>query len=247
MRFLLTLLCLGALAACDSDPIGRGRQDSGVASPDSGVASDLPFMPGMHFVYRGQLNYRSSTHEPKDVIYDLTYTIQSVTDGTPAHLSVTSTGSRTYVHAWDLTAGASSWAALAGPADDGDTVGAGPVDVDLSKPPLLPSFPKHLPLTTVFFLDMRKGEAIRTAFADAYPNIGPQFISPAEDPNHQWVLALSGSDPTMEFYPEAVRKRTLHMAYDPKGWLVEITETLGDPTVPNTPNGSFSLRLVKGP
>lgn len=85
------------------------------------------------------------------------------------------------------------------------------------------------------------------AFADAYPAIGPQFIAPSEDPNHRWVLALNGPDPTLEFYPVVVRKRTLSLAYDPSGWLVEIRESLGDPAVPNTPSGSFSLTLVKGP
>jgi hypothetical protein len=246
-RASLVASLLVAQLACESEQINRGREDSGVAAVDSGTASGLPFQPGMHFVYRAQLNYRSSTNESRDAIYEVAYTIQSVQDGTPAQLTVTASGARTFAHAWDLTSGAGSWAALAGPANDGEVVSPAVTTVDLSKPPLLPPFPKRLPLATVFFLDMRQSEAIRMAFADAYPSIGPQFIAPAEDPNHHWVLALNGRDPTLEFYPDAVRKRTLSLAYDPSGWLVEIRERLGDPAVPNTPSGSFSLTLLKGP
>jgi hypothetical protein len=51
----------------------------------------------------------------------------------------------------------------------------------------------------------------------------------------------------MEFYPENARRRQLSLAYDPRGWLVEISETLGDTNLPNSPNGRFTLTLIEGP
>lgn len=207
----------------------------------------------MRFSYRAILTHRSRSvgGTEKNAQYALTYTITGVDDRGPdgdSTLTVTATGAQTFRQNWDPTAGAHSWVAGAGPANDADQVAAGPVTVDLSATPSEPPLsPKSLPLGDLFFLDLRQEEAIRTAFFEAHDGIGPRFVAPDDEPRGLWMIGLEGDDPTMEFYPDAVRRRRLELAYDPRGWLVEIRETLGDPSTPNTPNASFTLTLVRGP
>ena len=250
--FAFALAASSILAACgDDDPLVTGRADSGVLPRDSGIDDTLPFQVGMRFRYRAQLNYRSNTNEAKDAIYTLDLTLTAVDDRGPMGMSTvtsTSQGMRTFDQNWDQTAGAHSWVAALGPVNTGESVSASAAVFDLTRAPAFPAdFPKRLPVTAIMFLDMRRQEEIRRAFTDHYTAIGPRFISPAEDPARRWVLALDGTDANMELYPMAVRKRKLSLAYDPKGWLVELSETLGDTTVPNTPSGRFTLTLIAGP
>ncbi len=250
MRSLLLLLPAVSLLACEGDTVVAGRADTGIIARDSGTDDALPYQPGMRFKYRGQLNYRSATQAEKDAIFEVTLTLTAVDDqGAMGMSTVTATasGGRIFEQDWDLTAGAHSWAALAGPADTGDRVSPNATTFVLAEPPHEPPFPKRLPPPALFFLDLRRAEDIRTRFSATYAAIGPRFVSPAEDPSGRWVLALDGADPSMEFYPEAARHRKLDAAYDPRGWLVELSETLGDTRLPNSPSGRFTLTLTEGP
>ena len=247
---LLSLLGALALAGCEGDDLAAGRADSGVATPDSGTDETLPYQVGMRFKYRGQLNYRTATQDERDAIYELTLTLTAVDDkGAQGMSAVTATagGARIFEQNWDLTAGAHSWAALAGPADATDRVSGAATVLRLDQAPPQPPVPKRQPPPARVFLDRRRFEQLRRDFTDQYTAIGPRFISPTEDPAGRWVLALDGRDPSMEFYPEAARRRRTSVAYDPRGWLVEISETLGDTTLPNTPSGRFTLTLIEGP
>lgn len=251
MRSLLLLLPAVTLLACEGDTVVAGRADTGIIPRDSGIDDALPYQPGMRFKYRGQLNYRDSTQNERDAIYELTITLTAVDDqGAMGMSTVTATasGSRIFEQNWDPIAGAHAWSALAGPADTGDRVSPNATTFDLTLPPHEPpSAPKRLPPPALFFLDMRRAEDLRTRFTATYGAIGPRFISPAEDPSGRWVLALDGTDANMEFYPEAARKRKLDAAYDTRGWLVELSETLGDTRLPNSPSGRFTLTLTEGP
>lgn len=251
MRSLLLLLLPAVtLAACEDDTFVAGRADTGVIPRDSGVDETLAYQVGMRFVYRAQLNYRTGPQGEKDALYDLALTLTAVDDRGaqgPSTVTATAAGTRTFEENWDLTAGAHSWAALAGPADTGDRVSPNATSFTLAEAPHQPPFPKQLPPPALFFLDPRRFEDIRREFTETYGAIGPRFISPSEDPSGRWVLALDGRDDSMEFYPEAVRRRQLSLAYDTRGWLVEISETLGDTTAANTPSGRFTLTLVEGP
>jgi hypothetical protein len=240
------------LAACGDDPLTTPRRDSGVLAPDSGSTDPLAFQVGMRFKYEALLTYRTRNigGTEKSARYELVLRIVEVDDRGPSGestVTITATGAQTFAQNWDRTAGAHSWVSGAGPSDRDDQVSAAPTPVSLSRAPEEPPIQRQLPLGELYFLDLRKEEAIRTGFFERYQAIGPRFIAPDDEPRGRWVLALDGPDPSMEFYPESARKRRLSLAYDPKGWLSEISETLGDTTVENTPNASFTLRLVSGP
>lgn len=243
------LVLAGALvaSACGEDTLVRGRADTGVAAPDGGASEPLPYRVGMSFTYRATLTHRTSTREEKSAAYTVTYRVTAVDDrgaAAASTLTVTATGAQTFRQNWDLTAGADSWVALAGPADDTDRVGAAAKTITLSAP-ARPPFPKSLPAATPFFLDLRQAEAVRRAFAEAQAAASPRFVAPTEDPRGRWVLVLDGRDPDASFYAPSQR-RLLSLAYDVRGWLVEADETLGD-AAPNTPTGRFRLTLERGP
>ncbi|MCC7381964.1 MAG: hypothetical protein IT384_09050 [Deltaproteobacteria bacterium] len=257
MRWIATLGLASALAGtagCGDDTFSQGRADSGAAVPDAGISDPLPFQVGWRFKYRAQLNYRTSAAagDSKDAIYELVETITSVDDRGAlgeSTLTITATGAQVFRQNWDPTAGVHSWVAAAGPANDNDQVSPAPTVVALARAPDEPPIAatKRLPLDDLFFLDLRRSEALKTAFFERYTSLGPRFIAPDDDPQGRWVLGLDGDDPSMEFYPAAARHRTLSLAYDPRGFLKEIRETLGNPQAPNTPNGSFTLTLLEGP
>jgi hypothetical protein len=210
----------------------------------------------MRFVYRGQLNYRTRAQggDSRDAIYDLSVLITAVDDRGAlgeSTVTITATGARSFQQNWDPSAGVHSWVAGAGPCNDGDQVSAAPTVVALTQAPVEPPLPpqKRLPLDQLFFLDLRRAESLRTAFFDRHTGLGPRFVPPSNDPGGRWVLGLDGDDPTMDFYPDGAKHRTLSLAYDPRGFLVEIRETLGTTAIASAPNGSFTLTMtsMQGP
>ena len=59
-RASLAALAVLSMWACGSDPIVRGRADTGIAPSDGGTNAPLALMAGMTFSYRGILTYREA-------------------------------------------------------------------------------------------------------------------------------------------------------------------------------------------
>jgi hypothetical protein len=242
------VLALAALAGCSSeDTIARGRGDSGVAAVDGGSYPALPLMAGWTFTYRATLTRREGRSE-KSAAYELNLTIASVEDRGAAggsRVSVTATGMNTFEQSWDPTAGADSWVARLGPAGRGETVAATPASFDLDRPPGAPALPKQLPSDRVFFVDLRSPDALGAAFVAAHSTeLRPRALAPDPPSRSDWQLALDGRDPEMIYYPDAVKQRAISLNYDPRGFLVSMTERLGDSFDPVNPNGRFELTLM---
>lgn len=133
-----------------------------------------------------------------------------------------------------------------GPSFRGDVVGPDPVVFDLDDPPRGPAFSpiKVLPKNVLFFLDMRRIEEIRTAFVQENLSLGPGSQSPGEANRPDWLFQLSGTDPSLQIYPPPKNTREVTLQYDPRGFLTEMNERLGDSFDNINPRGTFDLRLV---
>jgi hypothetical protein len=251
MRGWVLFIAAGFLGACSSDPITKGRADSGVPLGDGGVEGPIAYRVGMKFGYVATLVYRNSTGEDSRSIYNLTLTVTQVDDEAgraESTITVTATGSQTFQQNWNPTAGFDSWIARLGPSDTGDVVDSAPLVVHLGHPPAMPPpTPKHLPVDGVLFLDLRDDAAIRSAFFDAFQGTGlmPGFVPPSQHPLMRWELRLSGMDTSIQYYPAALKQRDLTLEYDQRGWLLEATEQIGSNTM--MPVGNFHLVLMWGP
>jgi hypothetical protein len=260
---LASVLALAGLAACSDDTVSKGRADTGVGGLDASSIGPLALQPPMHFVYQADLTYVSDTNEQSHSNYTLGLVIDSADDqGSQGESTISISAERadrdmSLVQNWNPTAGFDSWVDRLGPADDGDLarVANTPVVVHLSAAPLDSALPaggvaKMLPAAAVFFLDLRHGDAIRAAFFDAYDKNGlmAQAIDPSKDPMGRWVIGFSGNDASVSaYYPPGDKQHTLSLAYDARGWLLSMNETLGDSTRANTAHGSFNLTLTGGP
>jgi|GEM_PF-2681041 len=246
---VLTILSAAfVLVGCaEDDNIAKGRADSGLALLDGGFDEPLALMAGWTFEYQATLTKRQGNQEQNSA-YNLTLTIQSVEDnGADSTVTVVGSGQNTFQQNWDPTAGIDSWVALIGPANRDDQVSASPIVVDIEKAPTTPSKrpPKMIPYPGIFFLDMRNIENIRNEFNDLHTETGPSSRAPDPSSNRlDWVLQLSGNDPELSTFPQAVKQRSMTIEYDSRGFLTKINERLGNSFDTLNPNGNYTLNLV---
>lgn len=253
LRLAAAAILGSLLLGCEEDVITQPRPDSGVPPRDGGSAEPLPLEAGMTFTYLGQCTYRGQgAGMERNSQYRLIVTIQSVDDrgaAGPSSLQFTATGENLLGRDWDATADFDLWVARLGPAQASDVVGPGAVTVDLSEVPTIPSPPspppKRLPVASSFFLDLRQSAGLQAAFAEAYAGRSPQVVDPERDINGQWVFSTAGRDETIVYYPPPAKTRSVRLAYDPRGFLVRLSETLGDTSTP--PAATCFLNLDSGP
>ena len=250
-RSVVCVLLL-ALGACDEETIARGRADSGVAEVDGGLGAPIALRAGWVFEYQGRATRREGRTE-KESWYSLTLTLDAVDDrGVAGDSTATARATGMNIAAqtrnWEPTAGFDSWVANMGTTDAVDRVAAAPVVADLDDPPRQPVLPfggatKQIPADRNFFLDMRRIDALRADFAMRHAMMGPSALAP-DGARADWIFQLNGRDPAMAYYPDAVKLRNTVMQYDPRGFLVSMTERLGDSNDPTNPHGFFELKLV---
>lgn len=243
------LLCSVAItsAGCSDDQISRPRADSGVAPGDGGSSEPLALEAGMTFGYRGILTRRGQAQgDEQNSLWTMTVTIDSVTDPGASGsaslrfhvLDVTSS-----IDDWDATADFDSWVGRMGPSLRDDAPSAEPITVDLSRGPAIPPppTPKVLPSPESWFLDVRDIEAIRAAFVDANATRSPQTADPT-GVGGKWRFSSSGPDQIV-YYP--VKTRAVSLSYDPRGFLTNVQEDLGDLNM--RPSASCRIELISGP
>ena len=234
--------------ACTDDTISRGRADSGVAIMDASLDAPLALMAGWSFTYQARMT-RNPGRTESNSIFNLTVTIDAVGDRGAAGdstVTVSATGNNMLLQNWDQTAGFDSWVALMGPSDATDQVGAAPVTIDLDDPPRQPvqpgpGQPKAIPTDRIFFLDMRRIDALRTGFANAHSTNGPTTLAPDPPARPDWLFQLKGDDTNITYYPQ---EREITLSYDSRGFLTTMVETIGDRFDTTTDNGTFTLSLT---
>lgn len=234
-------------SGCSDDQISRPRADSGVAPGDGGSNDPLALEAGMTFTYRGILTRRGQAQgDEQNSLWTMTVTIDSVTDpggNGSASLRFHVSDVTTTVDDWDATADFDSWVGRMGPSLRDDAPSTEPVTADLSHGPAIPPppTPKALPFAGNWFLDVRDIEAIRAAFVDAHSAMSPQTADPS-GVGGKWRFTISGADQIV-YYP--VKTRTVALSYDPRGFLTNVEETIGD--VAMRPSASCRIELTSGP
>lgn len=248
---LVLFACSLALSACEDDVLSQGREDIGTI--DSGALGPLPLTAGMTFSYRATLTFRdSSAPDEGQALYNLSFTIQSVDDrvgGAPSALSVTATGDNMLDQSWDDIRDFDVWVARLGPARRSDVIPGGATDVVLSAPPTFPERPqgmKPLPSPQTFFIDVREMDALRTAFNAAHVGRSPRVVEP-ESNGGRWLFAYEGPDPTAFYFDADKKRRSVRIEYDPRGFLVAMSEVVGAEASTDTPRANANLNLTAGP
>lgn len=245
-----TAWLLLALCACEDDILMMQREDVGVR--DSGAAMPLGLERGMTFDYRAQFSYRGQgAMNEANGVYEIQLVIQDVEDRGPGLSSVSVTGSGAILLDEDTTGTQffDLWASRLGPLGT-DQVGAAAVSTPLDGPPELPAAPsqaspKQLPAPDTFFLDLRDIEALRAAFDAAHAGRSPRVVAPAMN-NGNWLFAYEGPDDSVFFFGDANKRRTVSLEYDPRGFLVLLSEDVGAEP-PTAPHASARLELRTGP
>lgn len=241
--WLLLVLC-----ACDDDVLSMQREDVGVR--DTGIAMPLGLEAGMTFGYQTQLSQvGTGAMNAGNASYELQIIIQSVDDRGPgeSRLSVTTSGANLIARDWTDDRDFDLWVARLGPSRGVDMIDPSPTNIALDGPPELPArvSTKNLPAPDTFFLDLRDIEAIRTAFTATHMDRRPRVVGP-EMNNGLWLFAYDGDDPSVFFYPDAVKRRSIRLEYDPRGFLARMSEDVGA-AAPDTPRANASLNLRTGP
>jgi hypothetical protein len=254
MRIVAALLALALLGgcACGEDPITMGRADTGVGPPDGGSTNPLQLLPGMTFGYRAILTYRETQlGAEENSQWSMTLRIASTDDkgtGGESTLQFTASNAETMSQGWTPTADYDSWVARLGPALTTDQVSSTAVVDHLANPPQIPArpqnAPKAIPADGTFFLDMRQIDTIRAAFGQAHLSAMPQVVDPSMNAG-KWRFSFMGNDPSIVYYPDRLKTRSIQLEYDPRGFLTRLDETIGDTSM--RPSATCRVELVSGP
>ena len=230
--------------ACEDDAISRARPDVGALPTDGGISGPLPLQVGMSFTYRGILTAREDQAVERNSVYDLTLTITAI-DEDAGTLAYSATGANTLADDWTEPFDFSAWVGRVGPTlRDDEVLAARTVTVGLLDAPGAPerSNPKVLPAAGPFFFDVRAIDQLRADFSQAFAAGQPTVTDPSQA-NGRWRFSFTIEDPTIITYN--LQRRQMVLEYDARGFLVRMTETLGQ--IDNPPSGDFRLELQAGP
>lgn len=230
-------MCLAALmassAACDE---GGGL----VTQPDLGPRVLLPLQAGEVFVYRATLR-REEDANFRQAAYRLEAEILNVEDNldqAPARLTLQATGRsldagggpawRAVVDDFD------TWVGRMGPTLPNESVDPAAVSVTLDGAPEIPpppavGMPKDLPQLGPFFIDVRRFDAVATAWSnqaeDADRSASGTGRLPMDGaPDRAFQLRSSGPAP-LGYHDTP--QRTVTLVYDADGALFEVSEEVG--------------------
>ena len=228
---------------CEDTAIGVAPADVGLLPVDGGNSGPLPLEVGMMFTYQAILTAREDQTVERNSVYNLTLTISAIDEGAGT-LSFQATGDNMLLDDWTQAFDFSAWVGRLGPSLAGEQVTDQEVTVDLVAAPTAPARPnpKIIPTAGPFFFDVRQIEVIRSAFSDLYPDGQPMVAGPAEA-NGRWRFSFSRVDANVITYND--QRRQMVLEYDPRGFLVRMTETIGQ--ISNPPAGDFRLELQSGP
>lgn len=244
------LLVGSLLAGCEEETLTRRRPDIGVR--DAGSAAPLALETGMRFTYQATLTFRGEgAMSEGSARYEVGFSVQDTTDRGPGEsaITVTGTGQNQLDMSWTDDKDLFPWAARLGPARSADTLNMAPVEVALDDIPSIPprSGPrKPLPAPGTFFVDVRDMEALRAAWSEVHADQRPRVVDP-ENNGGRWLFAYEGPDPTLVTFPSDARRRSVRLEYDPRGFLVTLSEVLGPEDPMGLPRATANLTLTDGP
>lgn len=251
MRRSSLIAAVFLLFGCEDDPITMGRADTGIVQTDGGENGPLTLEPGMTFRYQGVLTARPNAAVGEhNSTWLMTITIDSVSDDGPGASSVTFSASSptTMDDDWDATDEFDSWVGRLGPSLAEDIVDGAGVVRRLDSPPAIPAAPqggnKVLPVAGTFFMDFRGVDQLRADFAQMNADLRPRVGDPSDN-SGRWVFELSGQDQSVFYYTD--KERSVRLEYDPRGFLMRIDESLGDPRRQTPPYATTRITLMSGP